>query len=154
MISEAPSDSNSEIRWIASCGMATRSSASAAVEGLPTATGSSDLPLPDGLLHPVGTVTTFQRIVSSSLRTSAVNTWVPSGRSGCSNVTGALNMGSKPLRTNNLPSLRLMKTETGPGLSGRTSATPVPAGNDFVRRAFDKSKLSYADLTTSDEVAG
>ena len=60
-------------------------------------------------------------VVLSSLSAKAVNTCVPSGRSGCANVTGASNTGSKPLRTNSLPSLRLMKTEIGPGLSGRGS---------------------------------
>src|SRR5262249_10729784 len=70
-----------------------------------------------------GIDTTFQRsVVLSSLTAKAVKTWVPSGRSGSSNVTGASNTGSKPLRTNSLPSLRLMNTEIGPGLSGFGSA--------------------------------
>src|SRR5262249_57731426 len=71
-----------------------------------------------------GEQATFQRTLLSSLTASAVNTWVPSGRSGCSNVTGMLNNGSKPLRTNSLPSLRLMKTEIGPCFNARTASRP------------------------------
>src|SRR6516162_7404813 len=155
MISEAPTDISSEIRSTASDGMATRSSASAAVEGLPTDASCAPAPLPGDLTHSFGTVTTSQRTLSSSLTSSAVNTWVPSGRSGCANVTGELKMGSKPLRTNSLPSLRLMKTEIGPGRSARKSETVLPAaGADLARRARDRSKLSYVDRTTSDDVAG
>ena len=72
----------------------------------------------------LGTVITVQRrLALSSLKASAVYTWVPSGCSGLSIVTGASNTGSKPLRTNTLPSLRLTNTAIGPGLSGRTSGT-------------------------------
>src|SRR6266436_4038487 len=129
MMSEAPGDISSEIRASASGGMATRASASLAFDAGPTtgAAGSSRrLPFTDFLtgsgLAP-GIDTTFQRsVVLSSLTAKAVKTWVPSGRFGSSNVTGASNTGSKPLRTNSLPSLRLMNTEIGPGLSGFGSA--------------------------------
>src|ERR1700730_5154510 len=141
MITEAPTESSSEMRSLASGGTLTRSSASAALDGLPTDTSSAlGSPKRLRLAGAVGTVTTFQRMLSSSLVSSAVKTCVPSGRSGSLKVTGALNTASKPLRTNSLPSLRLMKTEMGPGLSDRTSETP--AAPDRGRRDFVRSKLS------------
>ncbi len=98
-----------------------RSSASAAVED--GTDHSTFLPF-STLRPPLGSDTTFQRkVASSSFIASAVKTWVPSDRSGCSKVTGTSNTGSKPLRTNSLPSLRLTNTLIGPGLRGRTSAT-------------------------------
>src|SRR5262249_18342197 len=138
----APGDISAEISCNASGGMVTRSSTSAAVEaGAAGAGGSTLAPLCAflaGACPPLllGIVTTFQRrVVLSSLKAKAVNTWVPSGLSGSAKVTGTLNTGSKPLRTNSLPSLRLMNTEIGPGLSGRGSAAVV-LWADFPRRAF------------------
>src|SRR5262249_52984970 len=118
MISEAPAVIISEMRSRASGGMTTRSSACAAVDAGPDGTTCSCFaPFADlrggADADAAGNEATFQRTLLSSLTASAVNTWVPSGRSGCSNVTGILNNGSKPLRTNSLPSLRLMKTEMG-----------------------------------------
>src|SRR5258708_30191281 len=53
----------------------------------------------------------------------AVKTWVPSGSSGRAIVTGTSNTGAKPLRTNNLPSLRLTNNEIGPGCCCKGSST-------------------------------
>src|SRR5258707_7022225 len=53
----------------------------------------------------------------------AVKTWVPSGSSGRAIVTGTSNTGAKPLRTNNLPSLRLTNNEIGPGRCCKGSST-------------------------------
>ena len=52
-------------------------------------------------------------------------------------MTGALNTGSKPLRTNTLPSLRLTNTAIGPGLSGRTVSAGLSAGVAVVAFAAD-----------------
>src|SRR6266516_882497 len=140
MMSEAPGDISSEIRSSASGGIVTRPSASLAFDAGPTtgaAGGLRRLPFTDFLtgsgLAP-GIDTTFQRsVVLSSLTAKAVKTWVPSGRFGSSNVIGASNTGSKPLRTNSLPSLRLMNTEIGPGLSGRGGSAGFGSG-PFVSR--------------------
>src|SRR5712671_5855983 len=53
----------------------------------------------------------------------AVKTWVPSGSSGRAIVIGTSNTGAKPLRTNNLPSLRLTNNEIGPGCCCKGSST-------------------------------
>src|SRR5215468_9327958 len=53
----------------------------------------------------------------------AVKTCVPSGSSGRAIVTGTSNTGAKPLRTNNLPSLRLTNNEIGPGCCCKGSST-------------------------------
>src|SRR5262249_55137502 len=87
MMSEAPGDISSEIRWSASGGMVTRSSASLAFDAGTNgaAAGSTCLPFADfltgaGFVAP-GIDTTFQRsVVLSSLTAKAVKTWVPSGR--------------------------------------------------------------------------
>src|SRR5256886_16069387 len=125
MISEAPGDISSEIRSSASGGMLTRSSASVVFDAGRGGAGGgwTCLPLADFLAgaDPVpGIDSTFQRsVVLSSLAAKAVKTWVPSCRSCSLKVTGSYNTGSKPLRTNNLPSLRLIKTEIGSVLIGR-----------------------------------
>src|SRR3979411_1841204 len=110
--------------------MVTRLSASVAFEaGIVVTATSTFLPFSDfltGADPPPGMDITFQRsVVLSSLNARAVKTWVTSGWGGATGGTGTSNTGSKPLRTNSLPSLRLMKTETGPGLSGRSSSTVV-----------------------------
>ena len=72
--------------------------------------------------HPalLGTLTASQRIAEPSSdqlnRREDVRAerLIGIGRSS----TGTLNTGSKPLRTNSLPSLRLTKTAIGPGFSG------------------------------------
>src|SRR5262249_18057715 len=157
MMSEAPGDISSEIRTSASCGMVTRSSASVAFDAGPTtgaAGASTRLPFTDfltltGADAAPGIDTTFQRsVVLSSLTAKAVNTCVPSGRFGSSNVTGASNTGSKPLRTNSLPSLRLTNTEIGPGLNGLTFSLPVVA-TVLAVRGLGGSSVSRVDFTVS-----
>src|SRR3979411_2233449 len=100
--------------------MVTRLSASVAFEaGIVVTATSTFLPFSDfltGADPPPGMDITFQRsVVLSSLNARAVKTWVPSGWSGRSNVTGTSNTGSEALRTESLAFLAAVEDQTEAG---------------------------------------
>src|ERR1700726_2949540 len=134
IINEEAGVSNSEILSTVSWGISMRLRAALALLGDGTdravcfAGTSRSFGAPSDMRgNSSGIDTTVQRMAAPSFWNSiAANTWVPSGSSGFSILTGTSNNGEKPWRTKSLLNLRLTKTEIGTIFLGAPPAGAEP----------------------------